>query len=78
MHLVGFIISHSADFIAMPRTQTACPDVHADFHFLLCSCVLCSYCDAAAPEVCSLALFYVNIIMTMQDKFCIFLQTEDN
>jgi len=62
----------------MPHTQTGWLNVQAKFHFLLYSCVLCSYCDAAVPEMHSLALFYVNMIMTMHDKFFIFLQTEDN
>lgn len=51
-------------------------NVRAKFRFLLYTCVLCSYCDAAVPEMHSLALFYVNMIMTMHDKFFVFLQTE--
>jgi hypothetical protein len=65
-------------FIAMPSTQMGWLNVHAKFHFLLYSCVLCSNCDAAVPEMRRLALFYVNVVMNMHDKFFIFLCTEDN
>jgi hypothetical protein len=48
VHQVGFNYKYYQEAQSAKHKKKI---VHAKFYFLLCSCVLCSFCYAAVPEM---------------------------